>query len=149
MCQFAPIDIYTPIDNDTPPHSMTIFAIKTSANCSKAAKFAEICRSFHPRKIPTIRYNQPTLRPSLPSSLPSSLSPSLPPSLRWTTKVPSRPPPPLIRGEAHHSLKSCLTASLASQTTASLCKKETRSEFTTSTNFVASLKYWQTAHVLK
>ena len=79
MWQFAHDDIYTPIDSDTPPHSMTIFAVKTSANCSKAAKFAEV---FTPERFPLYGItNQLSLPPSLHPSLPLSLCPSLSPSL--------------------------------------------------------------------
>lgn len=40
--QFAPVDNYTPIDSDTPPHSMRIFAVKKFTNCPKTAKFAKV-----------------------------------------------------------------------------------------------------------
>ena len=35
----APVDIYTPIDSDTPPHSISV---RTFANCPKPAKFAKV-----------------------------------------------------------------------------------------------------------
>jgi len=45
----TPVDIYTPIDRDAPPHSMRIFAVKTLNH--------GIPKSFYPRKIPAIRYS--------------------------------------------------------------------------------------------
>ena len=40
--QFAPVDFYTLIDSDTPPHSMRIFAFKTFTNLPKTAKFVKV-----------------------------------------------------------------------------------------------------------
>ena len=45
--QFAPVDIYMPIDGDTPPHSMRMFVVNTFANCPKTAN----SRKFSPAKV--------------------------------------------------------------------------------------------------